>query len=82
MCVRPSGDGTGDHGSTPWTVPRGLTFRDWLRSGGGPGSGSGSGSGGGPGSGGGLRPPTTEDLEYHLTTLFPRCGPAATWSCG
>ncbi|WP_371619040.1 ergothioneine biosynthesis glutamate--cysteine ligase EgtA [Streptomyces sp. NBC_00454] len=63
MCVRPSGGDAGAAADTPWTVPRGLTFRDWLR------------SGGGPGSGGGLRPPTAEDLEYHLTTLFPPVRP-------
>ncbi len=47
----------------PWTVPAGLTFRDWLR-----GSGSARAFGaGGPGGQG----PTEEDLRYHLTTLFP-----------
>ncbi|MGW6710524.1 ergothioneine biosynthesis glutamate--cysteine ligase EgtA, partial [Streptomyces sp. NPDC054956] len=51
MCVRTDREGT------PWTVPHGLTFRDWLRSGGGP------------------RPPTAEDLDYHLTTLFPPVRP-------
>ncbi|MBT2452707.1 ergothioneine biosynthesis glutamate--cysteine ligase EgtA [Streptomyces sp. ISL-43] len=51
MCVRAHGEGA------PWAVPRGLTFRDWLRSGGGP------------------RPPTAEDLDYHLTTLFPPVRP-------
>lgn len=30
MCVRTDEEGA------PWVVPRGLTFRDWLRSGGGP----------------------------------------------
>ncbi|RSS80308.1 ergothioneine biosynthesis glutamate--cysteine ligase EgtA [Streptomyces sp. WAC06614] len=49
MCIRSDGDG-------PWPVPRGLTFRDWLRS-------------------GGPRPPTAEDLDYHLTTLFPPVRP-------
>jgi len=39
-----------------WTVPRGLTFRDWLRD---------------PG----LRPPTGDDLDFHLTTLFPPVRP-------
>ncbi|AWZ08964.1 MULTISPECIES: ergothioneine biosynthesis glutamate--cysteine ligase EgtA [unclassified Streptomyces] len=51
MCVRTPGEGV------PWAVPRGLTFRDWVRSGGGP------------------RPPTAEDLDYHLTTLFPPVRP-------
>ncbi|MEU4949003.1 ergothioneine biosynthesis glutamate--cysteine ligase EgtA [Streptomyces lavendulae] len=52
MCVRAHGDG-------PWAVPRGLTFRDWLRTDGGHG----------------LRRPTAGDLEYHLTTLFPPVRP-------
>ncbi|MGP3923165.1 ergothioneine biosynthesis glutamate--cysteine ligase EgtA [Streptomyces sp. 8N616] len=48
MCIR-RGDG-------PWTVPAGLTFRDWIRS--------------------GLpRPPTLDDLDYHITTLFPPVRP-------
>ncbi|WP_406365586.1 ergothioneine biosynthesis glutamate--cysteine ligase EgtA [Streptomyces sp. NBC_01546] len=55
MCVR-SYDGE------PWTIPQGLTFRDWLRTGGDPAY---------PG----LRPPTAEDLDYHLTTLFPPVRP-------
>ncbi|MFH7599296.1 ergothioneine biosynthesis glutamate--cysteine ligase EgtA [Streptomyces racemochromogenes] len=54
MCVRGPGDG-------PWAVPRGLTFRDWLRA---------DGRGPGP-----SRRPTTADLEYHLTTLFPPVRP-------
>ncbi|MFE5534683.1 ergothioneine biosynthesis glutamate--cysteine ligase EgtA [Streptomyces sp. NPDC056492] len=64
MCVRSQGDG-------PWPVPRGLTFRDWLRAG---EAAGGRGSGGAPGPDG-LRPPTAEDLEYHLTTLFPPVRP-------
>lgn len=50
MCVRTDG------GGRPWAVPRGLTFRDWLRS-------------------GAPRPATAEDLDYHLTTLFPPVRP-------
>ena len=46
-------------GSADWTAPPGLTFRDWLR-------GGGSGV---------LRAPTTEDLDYHLSTLFPPVRP-------
>ena len=42
------------HGE-PWTVPTGLTFRQWLRGNGQPGIG----------------PPTADDLSYHLSTLFP-----------
>ncbi|OKK22305.1 glutamate--cysteine ligase [Streptomyces sp. CB00455] len=53
MCVRSDAD-------EPWALPRGLTFRDWLRTGGGSR---------------GLRPPTAEDLDYHLTTLFPPVRP-------
>ncbi|RSS47627.1 ergothioneine biosynthesis glutamate--cysteine ligase EgtA [Streptomyces sp. WAC07061] len=53
MCVRAPGDG-------PWTVPSGLSFRDWLRA--------------GPRTAAGRRP-TAEDLEYHLTTLFPPVRP-------
>jgi ergothioneine biosynthesis glutamate--cysteine ligase EgtA len=45
--------------STDWTAPPGLTFRDWVRDG---GSGT-------------LRAPTPEDLEYHLSTLFPPVRP-------
>jgi glutamate--cysteine ligase len=45
--------------STDWTAPPGLTFRDWVRD-------AGSGT---------LRPPTPEDLDYHLSTLFPPVRP-------
>jgi glutamate--cysteine ligase len=46
----------------PWTIPRGaLTFREWTR-------------GGGPAAGVD-RPPTLDDLEYHLSTLFPPVRP-------
>jgi glutamate--cysteine ligase len=46
-------------GSQDWTAPPGVTFRDWLRDGG----------------SGALRPPTAEDLDYHLSTLFPPVRP-------
>ena len=46
-------------GSADWSAPAGLTFRDWLR-------GGGSGT---------LREPTEEDLDYHLSTLFPPVRP-------
>jgi glutamate--cysteine ligase len=46
-------------GSQDWTAPAGVTFRDWLRDG---GSGT-------------LREPTAEDLDYHLSTLFPPVRP-------
>jgi glutamate--cysteine ligase len=45
--------------SQDWTAPPGVTFRDWLRDGG----------------SGGLRAPTAEDLDYHLSTLFPPVRP-------
>ena len=45
--------------SQDWTAPAGVTFRDWLRDG---GSGS-------------LREPTADDLDYHLSTLFPPVRP-------
>ncbi|WP_442813510.1 ergothioneine biosynthesis glutamate--cysteine ligase EgtA [Streptomyces sp. NBC_01244] len=35
MCVRTGADGGAHEGGAPWAVPRGLTFRDWMRSGGG-----------------------------------------------
>jgi len=46
-------------GCADWTAPSGVTFRDWVRDG---GSGT-------------LRPPTPEDLDYHLSTLFPPVRP-------
>lgn len=46
-------------GSADWTAPAGLTFRDWVRDG---GSGT-------------LRPPAADDLDYHLSTLFPPVRP-------
>jgi glutamate--cysteine ligase len=45
----------------PWTVPSGLTFRDWLR--------------GARLNGSALPGPTADDLSYHLTTLFPPVRP-------
>ncbi|MFJ9789153.1 glutamate-cysteine ligase family protein [Streptomyces globosus] len=76
MCVRSHGDGRG-----AWAVPRGVTFRDWLRAAAAPDSrdgrdgGAGGGGGGPAGPAATLRPPTAEDLEYHLTTLFPPVRP-------
>ncbi len=43
-----------------WTVPAGLTFREWIADGGRHAS---------------PRPPTQDDLAYHLTTLFPPVRP-------
>ena len=48
-------------GSRDWSAPAGVTFRDWLR--------------GGPATPPGLRPPTPQDLDYHLSTLFPPVRP-------
>ena len=45
--------------SADWTAPAGLTFRDWTRD----------------GHSGSLRAPTPEDLDYHLSTLFPPVRP-------
>ena len=45
--------------SADWSAPPGLTFREWLRA----------------GDTGGLRAPTQEDLDYHLSTLFPPVRP-------
>ncbi|HUK72115.1 MAG TPA: ergothioneine biosynthesis glutamate--cysteine ligase EgtA [Streptosporangiaceae bacterium] len=56
-----------------WVAPPGLTFRDWLR---------GADAAGFRGSHGiasarvdGERRPTVDDLEYHLSTLFPPVRP-------
>jgi ergothioneine biosynthesis glutamate--cysteine ligase EgtA len=49
MCVR----GREAH---DWTVPGGLTFGEWIRT-------------------GQPRPPDIQDLDYHLTTLFPPVRP-------
>jgi glutamate--cysteine ligase len=70
MCVR-------DDGSADWSAPPGLTFRDWLRGAagdGGPVTGGGRGRGG-AGLASRLRLPTTDDLGYHLSTLFPPVRP-------
>jgi glutamate--cysteine ligase len=45
----------------PWAAPAGVSFRDWVR----------QGRSVVPD----RRPPTTDDLEYHLTTLFPHVRP-------
>ena len=50
-----------DDGSADWTAPPGLTLRDWVR--------------GGAAEDGPLRAPTTADLSYHLSTLFPPVRP-------
>lgn len=43
-----------------WTVPRGLTFREWVR-------------------GDYHCSPTLDDLDYHLTTLFPPVRPRGSY---
>jgi len=48
-----------DPDSADWSAPPGLRFRDWVAD----------------GAGGRLRPPTADDLEYHLSTLFPPVRP-------
>jgi ergothioneine biosynthesis glutamate--cysteine ligase EgtA len=61
LCVRrPDGQ--------PWTVPAGLSFRDWLRESGRP-RGPGQNCAGQPAA------PTVDDLNYHLSTLFPPVRP-------
>jgi len=58
LCVRqPDGQ--------PWTVPAGLTFRDWLRGADQPRPPGFQGPAG----------PTADDLIYHLSTLFPPVRP-------
>ena len=49
--------------SADWSAPPGLTLRDWIR------AGLRGSSRGQP------RHPTTSDLEYHLSTLFPPVRP-------
>jgi glutamate--cysteine ligase len=61
LCVR-SPDGQ------PWTVPAGVTFRDWLR-------GSGQPLAPGRAEADIPAPPTADDLDYHLSTLFPPVRP-------
>jgi glutamate--cysteine ligase len=43
-----------------WTVPRGLTFRDWIN-------------------GDYHQAPTLDDLDYHLSTLFPPVRPRGSY---
>jgi ergothioneine biosynthesis glutamate--cysteine ligase EgtA len=68
-----------DPDSADWSAPPGLTFRDWVRGDSGstahmapgaetPASGEADGDGR-------LRRPTADDLEYHLSTLFPPVRP-------
>jgi glutamate--cysteine ligase len=48
-----------NEGSADWSVPDGLTLRGWVR-------GDAADR---------MRPPTAEDLDYHLSTLFPPVRP-------
>lgn len=71
MCVR-------SYEGEAWEMPRGTTFRDWLRMGGDPGQPAHSAPRAAPDCG---RPPPRT-----WSTTSPRCshrfGRAATWSCG
>ncbi len=53
-----------DDGTADWSAPPGLTLRDWVDGASDQHSGS-----------DGLRSPTTEDVDYHLSTLFPPVRP-------
>jgi glutamate--cysteine ligase len=73
MCVR-------DPDSTDWSAPAGLTFRDWVRgdparTAAAPPGGAAPGAGEPGGGDARLRRPTADDLEYHLSTLFPPVRP-------
>ena len=59
MCVR-------DLDSADWSAPRGLTLRDWVRP---------TGTAADPAGRQRLRRPTVDDLDYHLSTLFPPVRP-------
>jgi len=69
LCVRRPG-------GQPWTVPAGLTFRDWVRGGDRHRAGR-PRAPGQPGAPGADLPtaPTADDLNYHLSTLFPPVRP-------
>jgi glutamate--cysteine ligase len=64
-----------------WDVPPGVTMADWIEAGGIDGDPAGSGRAGPRGSRPSpptepvTRPPTVDDLEYHLGTLFPPVRP-------
>ena len=66
MCVRNPDSGD-------WSAPPGLTFRDWVRVG--PATPEPAGGNGTAGGGQLRRRPTSGDLEYHLSTLFPPVRP-------
>jgi len=58
------------HLPASWSAPAGLTFRGWLRD-----WARGSGRAGRGGGHVTERPPTLDDLTYHLSTLFPPVRP-------
>ncbi len=74
-----------DPDSPDWSAPPGLTFRDWVRGDPGrpgPGTRDDAANGDGPppdaradDGDGLLRRPTADDLDYHLSTLFPPVRP-------
>src|SRR6185437_3409696 len=66
--------------SADWSAPPGLTFRDWVRADQattGPATTGPANTGPADGTAdeGPLRRPTADDLEYHLSTLFPPVRP-------
>jgi glutamate--cysteine ligase len=68
-----------DPDSADWSAPPGLTFRDWVRGDSGGTArvtpGAATPAGGEADGDGRLRRPTADDLEYHLSTLFPPVRP-------
>jgi glutamate--cysteine ligase len=72
MCVR-------NPDSADWSAPPGLTFRDWVRADPAAAEPAGvNGAADADGADGGGQPrrrPTAEDLDYHLSTLFPPVRP-------
>ena len=59
MCVRSDG--------ADWTAPAGMALRDWIRASGRSRTGEAREYG--------LRAPSTADIDYHLSTLFPPVRP-------
>jgi glutamate--cysteine ligase len=67
MCIR-------NPCSPRWSAPPGLTFRDWLRTCS-PASKPDGAAAAPDGPASGPRPATRDDLDYHLSTLFPPVRP-------
>jgi glutamate--cysteine ligase len=61
--------------SADWSAPPGLTFRDWVRADQVTTGLANRGPADGTADDGPLRRPTADDLEYHLSTLFPPVRP-------